>query len=238
METISIRDLRGKRLRECADEGRPLAVTNHRVLVGVFIPVATAWVEHLIEVNWSQVQQSIAESEQAIASGRTTLSTLDDPATEAAVESVTEPAASGHPKKGPMKPFSLLASVAGGIITHVPQGRRLVEELHAALNPLAARHAGANSAVQTVRIGDITAELIDHAGKKGEALAITHNRELIGMIIPVTQDLVHYLIDQNVSRVLYNVGLSEMYAKSAEKLTALDALGETDETSTALAADG
>lgn len=214
METISIRDLRGKRLRECASQGRPLTVTNHRVLVGVFIPVATAWVEHLIEVNWSQVQQGIAESEQAIAT------------------------ASSNARKGPMRPFPLLASAAGGVITHVPQAKRLVEELHAALNPSISRHAGVSSTVQTVRIGDITAELIDRAGEAGEALAITHNRELIGMIIPVTQDLVRYLIDQNVSRVLYNVGLSEMHAKSAEKLTALDALEETDETSSALAADG
>src|SRR5579863_8273387 len=60
METLSIRDLRGARLRESARRGRPLAITTHRVLIGVFVPVASAWVEHLIESNWSQVQQSIA----------------------------------------------------------------------------------------------------------------------------------------------------------------------------------
>jgi hypothetical protein len=46
METVSIRSLRGASLRESARNGKPLAVTNHRALIGVVIPVAAAWVEH------------------------------------------------------------------------------------------------------------------------------------------------------------------------------------------------
>jgi len=69
MKTVSIRDLRGADLQESAREGKPLAVTNHRVLVGVIIPVVSAWVEHLIYYNWSHVCQSVAEAEQAVATG-------------------------------------------------------------------------------------------------------------------------------------------------------------------------
>ena len=43
METVSIRALRGATLRDRAREGKPLAITNHRVLIGVVIPVVPAW---------------------------------------------------------------------------------------------------------------------------------------------------------------------------------------------------
>ena len=66
METVSIRNLRGKNLSEKALMGRPLAITNRGALIGVIIPVTPAWVEHVIDYNWSHVRQSIVEGEQAI----------------------------------------------------------------------------------------------------------------------------------------------------------------------------
>ena len=67
METISIRDLRGADLEERAREGRPLAITNHRALIGVIIPASSGWLEHLVFYNWSRIRHSIAEGEQAFA---------------------------------------------------------------------------------------------------------------------------------------------------------------------------
>ena len=39
-------------------------------LIGVVVPVAAAWLEHLIDYNLSQVQQSIDEAEQYLAAGQ------------------------------------------------------------------------------------------------------------------------------------------------------------------------
>ncbi len=246
METLSIRDLRGARLRESASHGQPLAITNHRVLVGVFVPVAAAWVEHLIECNWSHVQQSIEEGEQAIASGDSRLITPDEVISKSdAAESEFSKQGRSHGGSGAIP---LLASLAGGVVSQAPGGRRVIEELHAAFNPANTRRASpsdpagpAEPAVQLVRIGDITADLIERAGRAGQTLAITHDRELIGMVIPVTQDLVQFLIEQNISRVLYNIGLSESRMErmdSGEELAAVDSFAEPGEFSSAVSADG
>jgi len=219
METVSIRNLRGASLRERARRGRPLAITNHRVLIGVFIPVAAAWVEHLIEYKWSHVLQTIAEGEQAIASS-TPLATLDDLIAE-------RDSAESHPGQHVLEPSAipLLASIAGGTVAQAPQTRQVVERLRAAFNPTARLETGpAEESVRTVRIGDLKAELIEQAGLAHQTLAVTHARELIGIVIPVTPDLVGFLIEQNVSRVLYNIGLSEKQLSADDGLTTLDEL--------------
>ena len=80
---------------------------------------------------------------------------------------------------------------------------------------------------RTVRIGDLSAGLIEEAGRGGQTLAITHDRELIGIVIPVTQELVQFVIEQNISRVLYNISLGEKQIGTDEELATLDqALGE------------
>ena len=61
----------------------------------------------------------------------------------------------------------------------------------------------------------------------GQTLALTHDRELIGIVIPVTQNLVHFLIEQNISRVLYNIDVGEKELTLPGALTTLDsALGQ------------
>src|SRR5262249_44348592 len=82
METISIRNLRGSVLQELARSGEPLGISNHRVLVGVMIPVAAAWVEHLIDYNWSQLRHDIDTGERAM-QGPMPLVTLDSAVAEA-----------------------------------------------------------------------------------------------------------------------------------------------------------
>jgi hypothetical protein len=76
--------------------------------------------------------------------------------------------------------------------------------------------------MRTVRIGDLKAALIEQAGEAGQTVALTHDRELIGILIPVTAGLVQFLIEQNLSRVLYNIGLGEKQLGTADKLTTLD----------------
>ena len=178
MESISIRNLRGKSLRDKALEGKLLMITNRGALIGVVIPVASAWLEHLIDYNLSHVQQSIDEAEHAMAADW---------------------------------PMASLKDV--------------IAQLNGMLNPARALAGDAAADAQsalTVRIGDLSANLIEEAGANGRTLAVTHDRELIAIVIPVTRDLVEFLLEQNMSRVLYNVGLAEKEIRTARPMTSLD----------------
>lgn len=190
-------------------------ISNHRVLTGVFIPVAAAWIEFLIERNWSRVRDSIAEGEQAIAS-ESPLRALEDVTAEPATTPASEEA-----------PGALLASMAGGDVVRSPQAKTVIEQLHAAFNPGVEPREG--DSILTVRIGDLSAEVIKSAGEAGQALAVTHARELIGVVIPVTQDLVQFLISQNVSSILHNIGLSEKELEQGDRLLTLDQLEQSAE---------
>jgi hypothetical protein len=222
METVSIRNLRGKSLRENALKGKPLAITNRGALIGVIIPVTVAWVEHLVEYNLSRVRQSMVEGEQAMATG-TPIATIQDVVTE-------EDAAGHHEGQARRTPQSvaltLAAAIAGGTVAQTPESEETLERLRAELNPSVSAAAPedrpSGSSVITVRIGDLTAGLIEKAGANGQTLAITHDRQLIGIVIPVTRGLVEFLIEQNMSRVLYNIALSEKQIGTQDKMTTLD----------------
>jgi hypothetical protein len=218
METVSIRNLRGESLRENATKGRPLAITNRGALIGVIIPAVAAWVEHLIDYNWSHVRQSIVEGEQAITVGAPVITIQDV---------VPEENAAGY-QEGPAPEslaLTLAAAVVGGTVTQTPETKVILERLRVALNPSApeagAPDGSAGPSVITVRIGDLTAGVIEKAGADGQTLAITHERELIGIVIPVTPSLVEFLIEQNMSRVLYNIALSEKQIRTPDKMTTL-----------------
>src|ERR1700761_548974 len=172
METISIRNLRGERLREEARKGKLLAITNRGGLIGVVVPVAAAWLEHLIDYNLSQVQQSIDEAEQYLAAGQ---------------------------------PAVTIGEVVG--------------QLHGMLNPGQAESESARPTTKTLRIGDLSAKEIEQAGADGQTIAVTHERELIAIVIPVTRNLVEFLLEQNMSRVLYNIGQDRNEIRSTHPLT-------------------
>lgn len=218
METVSIRNLRGESLRENATKGKPVAITNRGALIGVIIPVAAAWVEHLIDYNWSHVLQSIAEGEQAMAAGSAVITIQDV---------VPEENTGGYQEgKAPEAlALTLAAAVVGGTVARTQETEVILERLQAALNPSAAAAEAEDgpdgSLVRTVRIGDLTAGLIENAAAAGQTLAITHDRELIGIVIPVTPGLVGFLIEQNMSRVLYNIALSEKQIRTPGKMTTL-----------------
>lgn len=220
METVKIRELRGAVLRERARSGRPLAVTKRGALIGVIIPVTQAWVEHVIDYNWSHVRQSIDEGEQAMASG-TPMLTVDD---------VTAGAdAHGHeqdqePGQGTTESLAvpLVAAIVGGTVIQPPESRETLDRLQALLNP----SGQGEMSVSTVRVGELSAERIEQAGTDGQTLALTHDRELVGIVIPVTRGLVEFLIEQNMSRVLYSIALGEKQIGSPDMMTTLDQVME------------
>lgn len=219
MESVKIRELRGADLQARARSGKPLAITNHGSLIGVIIPVTQAWVEHLIDRNWSHVRQSIAEGEQAMASA-TSMLTVDDVVAQADARGYSEEHEGGTPER---LAVPLVAAVVGGTVMQPPESRETLERLQALLNPPGSAEAPSpEPSVHTLRIGDLSAGRIERAGAKGQALALTHDRELVGIVIPVTQGLVEFLIEQNMSRVLYNIGLGEKQLATPDKMTTLE----------------
>jgi hypothetical protein len=225
MESIKIRELRGTALRERARDGQPLAITNRGALVGVLIPVTQAWVEHLIDYNWSHVRQSIAEGEQAMAAG-TSMLTIDDVVAQADARGYHEERRHGSPER---LAVPLVAAVVGGTVMQPPETRETLERLRALLNPPGSAEELAEPSVHTIRIGELSAERIEQAGEAGQTLALTHDRELVGIVIPVTRGLVEFLVEQNISRVLYNIVLGEKQLATPDKMTTLEqALEQAD----------
>lgn len=218
METIKIREIRGTALREKVSDGRPLAITNRGALIGVMIPVTQAWVEQLIDHNWSHVRQSIVEGERAIADG-TPMLTLDEVVAQADARGYAEGRENSTPER---LAAPLVAAVVGGVVMQPPETRETLERLQALLNPAGATEGASEPSVLTVRIGDLSAAVIERAGTAGCTLALTHDRELVGIVIPVTRGLVEFLIEQNMSRVLYNITLGEKQLKTPDKMATLD----------------
>jgi antitoxin (DNA-binding transcriptional repressor) of toxin-antitoxin stability system len=228
METVNIRNLRGKYLRENAQQGKPLAITKAGALIGVVIPVAAAWVENLIDYNWSAVRQSITEGEQAAAAG-TRLTTIAD--LVASADAGDDEDVSGHGLPEKLAVPTVVAALTGRTVAQAPESKEILARLQQAFNPPSAASAGpdgrpAGPAMRTVRVGDLSADEIEQAGRDGQTLAVTHNRKLIGIIIPVTRDLVEFLIEQNMSRILQNIALSEKISAQDQMITLDQVLDE------------
>ena len=225
METISIRDVRGKALLDRARKGEPLAITNYRVLIGVIIPAAEGWAQHLICQNWPYVGQSITEAEEAMAAG-SRMTTLQEMIPEPDLADGTKPPGDATPDRSAVP---LAAAIVDGAVAQTPQSREVIGQLLATWNipgPSGQEDITADPApvhtIRTVRIGDLSAALIREAGANRQALAVTHDRELIGILVPVTQDLVQFLIEQNISRVRSNIDRAEEHLESEATMTTLD----------------
>ncbi len=216
MDTVKIRELRGTDLQQRTRSGRPLALTNRGTLIAVIVPVTRAWVEHLIDYNWSHVRQSIDEGERAMAAGEP-LATVDDILAQPAPAG-----ARGH--QAPELLVPLVAAVIGGTVMQPPETTQALERLHAVLNPRNPDEATEGPSVLTMRIGELTADRIERAGAAGQTLALTHDRQLVAIVIPVTRGLVEFLVEQNMSRVLYNTALGEKEILNSRMLTLDDAL--------------
>jgi hypothetical protein len=190
MESVGIRDLRGAVLRQNAHKGEPLGITSYRVLIGVLIPAASGWVEHLVRHNWAQVRQNITEAEQAFAAADP-VTTVDDV--------ISDPDA------------PLAAAVVNKTVAQTRASRQTVERLQATLNPV---ESSVVRRIRTIRVGDLSAAEIEKAGANGEALAVTNDRLLIGILIPVTRGLVEFLIEQNIDKVLHHIKQGEKELKT------------------------
>ena len=201
-----------------ARSGKPLAITKRGALIGVIIPVTQAWVEHLIDYNWSHVRQSIAEGEQAMAADASML-TIDDVVAQADARGYDEGQRHSTPER---LAVPLVAAVVGGTLMQPPETKETLERLRSLLNPPDSAEKPAEPSVHTVRVGELSAERIEQAGAAGDILALTHDRELVGIVIPVTRGLVEFLIEQNMSRVLYNIGLGEKQLRTSDEMTTLD----------------
>jgi antitoxin (DNA-binding transcriptional repressor) of toxin-antitoxin stability system len=217
MDTVKIRDLRGTDLLQRTRSGRPLALTNRGSLVAVIIPVTRAWVEHLIDYNWSHVRQSIDEGERAMTAGEP-MAAIDD----VMAQPGPGPGDGGGGQDAPELLVPVVAAVIGGTVMQPPETRETLERLHAALNPRSADAAAEGPSVLTMRIGELSAERIGQAGAAGQTLALTHDRELVSIVIPVTRGLVEFLIEQNMSRVLYNTSLGEKEILGSGTMLTLD----------------
>lgn len=229
MKTISVRDLRGKSLAADARQGVLVGITNYRVLIGVLVPVTPAWVEHLIEYNWSRVRQNIDESEHeaatdtpAVTLDATLIDIRDDPAG-------LEPAKTGdsHLRLAAAAASAIGALTGNAELSDVAEQLcvKVVQPLQVAMagpGYSGSAEAGNSPSVHTVRVGDVSASLIEDAGRNGQTLALTHDRVLIGIVIPVTSGLVQFLIEQNMSRVLYNIAVGEKENTAGEPFTTLD----------------
>ncbi|MFF2789787.1 hypothetical protein ACFVT6_24040 [Streptomyces sp. NPDC058049] len=73
--------------------------------------------------------------------------------------------------------------------------------------------------VGAVRVGDLSAGLIEEAGREGRALTLTHNRELIGVLVPITPRLVQSLVERNLSQVLHDIEMGEKQIQDREPAT-------------------
>ncbi len=120
----------------------------------------------------------------------------------------------------------LVAALFGGELAQAPESKETVEQLRAVWNPPGSKGAQGSEpgepSVRTVRIGDLSAEVIEQAGLAAQTLAITHDRELLGIVIPVTPGLVEFLIERNMSRVLYNINLGEKQLGTPDQMIPLD----------------
>jgi hypothetical protein len=217
VKTISVRDLRGESLAADAREGLLVGITNYRVLIGVVVPVTPAWVEHLIDYNWSRVKQSIDESEQE-AVADTPAVTLDG----LLVDARDDPELVGQEGRragdAPLRLLAAAISAVGALAGHAGLSgvaeqlyTKVIHPLQAAVTVPGSAVSGAEDqpSVRNVRIGDLSAGLIEEASRDGQTLALTHDRVLVGIVIPVTPSLVQFLIEQNFSRVLHNITVGE-----------------------------
>lgn len=231
MKTISVRNLRGESLAASAHQGDLVGITNYRVLIGVLVPVTAAWVEHLIDYNWSRVKQSIDEAEQEASKGKPAV-TLDGLLAEERDDLDYREEEPGKLGEAHLRLAAAAASALGALTGHAglsgvaeQLSAKVVQPLQAAVAaPGSAGSAGAGNvpSVRTVRIGDLSASLIEEAGRDGQTLALTHGRVLIGIVIPVTPDLVQFLIEQNISRVIYNITIGEKEITTGEPFTTID----------------
>jgi hypothetical protein len=213
VKTIKIRDLRGSVLEQLARNGDLVGLTRDRALIAVVIPAGQAWVEHLVDRNWSQVTREIAEGEAELAA-QGPLSTLED-----AGSGVDGPGtADGDEYRSVTRTQHATDDLAEEV---GPPTAAMLRRLGAQLGAASpdAPHVTRSS---TIRVGDLSARRIDAAGVAGELLVLTNNGLQVGIVVPVSQRFVEFLVTQNLSRIMYDAQRTELQAQQREQFDPLD----------------
>jgi hypothetical protein len=229
MEMIKIRDVRGARLAELAARTKEVVgITSNRVLVAVLVPANAYWIQHVLAQNQTRVEQSLAEGEQVARSSTLTslaamVSRGDFDQSPGSLDDATGPATADVPAD-PHPGLPRLPLVGGDFLSAATLDafvERVRSLLPARLAPAAAPPAANPPAGRSrrIRLGDLTGRLIEEAGASGDTLVLTNDRMLTGVLLPVTPGLVEQLIEQNLSRVYYNIDRGEQQAREADLLS-------------------
>lgn len=192
MRMVNIRDLRGPVIEELSESKQLAGVTNNRVLAAIIVPVGEAWVDHLVEANWSRVYQNVAEGTYDRAS-TSQLVTLEDATLDG-----TEDSSVPLPPEQDEGSWSDLT----GSLSSVRRFARSILRLGDDQDEMAATET---PELRTIRIGDLSGAQLSRAGEAGELLAVTNGRKLAAFLIPVTPALVMHLVENNLSRVMSSV---------------------------------
>jgi hypothetical protein len=188
VKNISIREVRASKLRELAAEGTLAAITDNRVLAGIFCPVTQDWLTQMLAMNRSRIRESVRSGEKELAN-LAQLRTLDSLAAETATAPV-DPAPVDTSAVG-WNPIEAVQDVLSAV-------RHAMSPSHDAAGP-------AKLETKTVRIGELSGPVIREAARTGQTLAVTDRRELVGVIIPVDERLVAHIVEENLSRIYRNV---------------------------------
>ena len=183
VKNISIREVRASKLREFAAEETLAAITDNRVLAGIFCPVTQDWLTQMLAMNRSRIRESVRSGEKELAN-LARLRTLDSLAAEA-------PTAPGDTSAGRWNPIEAVEDVLSAV-------RHAMSPSHDAAGP-------ATLETKTVRIGELSGPVIREAARTGQTLAVTDRRELVGVIVPVDERLVAHIVEENLSRIHRNV---------------------------------
>jgi hypothetical protein len=205
MRTIAIREMRADLLRKLGADGKLAGITDSRVLIGVFCPIGQDWLIHLLAKNQSRLEQTVLDGEEelrGLKEARTLQELLD---------------AGDLPESAP--------EGGGGHWAPLEAVQPLVEAFSAVVS-VAATHPQHPGRVgqRSIRVGQISAAEIKDAAESGQMLVVTDRRELIGIIVPINQRLVAYIVEQNLSRLTRNVVQGELEYQSGAAQTLADVL--------------
>jgi hypothetical protein len=227
MKMISIREMRGSELEKYAQDGELVGIKNYRELIGVLVPLTPAWMKHLIDDNRSRIEQNLGEAEEEMAAGKpmVTLEDLllessdseDDTSTE---QESFEPSLREPVAVGAVEHLSQTALAVPAAVLHMPAA--MLKKLGELVGAVHETEGGPRPTMQTVRVGDLSGSVIQDAGAAGQSLALTHDRKLVGFVVPVTPQLIESLIEQNFSRILYNIDIAEKEIEQGQPFSTLD----------------
>lgn len=198
MKTLSIRDIRAPQLRELAAEETLAAITDNRVLAGIFCPITQDWLTQMLTVNRSRIKQSLRQGEKDLAN----LDKLPG------LDALAEPAA----EDGLIAEWNPIEAIQEAVSAFMPS---LPGHDKAAETDLGHR---------TVRIGDLSAAVIREAARNRQTLAVTDRRELVGIIVPVSNQLVAHVLEDSLSRIRRNIVQGERELQAGADLPTLDDL--------------